>query len=282
LPSYNAGQYKIKVVSQYDPSIFYDTIYNYSPFNNAADNLMSIPLNNKILNSRELQPLLDSLKYNMVYINGGTFSMGTSAGNNDERPIHQVALSSFYISKFEVTQHQWKSIMTDNPSFNKGCSNCPVENISWDDANRFISTLNALTNERYRLPTEAEWEFAAKGGALSLNYTYSGHRRLAKIGWYYENSLRRSHPVGQKVSNELGIVDMSGNVAEWCADWYGKNYYGLSGPENPKGPANGNEKVFRGGSWDDYEEYCKIIKRNRNNTTFKSRAIGFRLAKDGR
>jgi len=278
---YTPGHHRIRVVSQYDPSIYYDTIYNYNPSNNAADNLMSIPLNNKVLNSRMLQPLLDSIKYNMVHIAGGSFSMGTKAGNNDESPQHAVELSSFYISKFEVTQHQWKSIMGNNPSFNKKCNDCPVENITWVDASQFISALNALTNERYRLPTEAEWEFAARGGTLSLNYKFSGNQKLEKIGWFYENASNSSHPVGKKVANELGIVDMSGNVAEWCSDWYGRNYYSTSDLQNPKGPASGSEKVVRGGSWTDYDQYCKIISRNRNASTFKSKTIGFRLAKDG-
>jgi hypothetical protein len=274
-----AGSYKIKVVNQHDSSQFYDTVYNYNPHNNAADNLMYIPLNNTIVDPK-LIGLLDSLKANMIRVDGGTFFMGNRSGKTDESPEHNVRLSSFYIGKYEVTQYQWKSIMKTNPSAHSDCDDCPVENISWNDANKFIEALNAASGEHYRLPTEAEWEFAARGGTLSSGNKFSGNPVLKKAGWFFSNAGGNTHPVNSRPLNEVGISGMSGNVAEWCSDWYGFNYYNTSDRDNPRGPAKTTEKVVRGGSYNDYEEFCKVTARGKHDASYKDKTIGLRLARD--
>ena len=277
---YPAGLYKIRAISQHDSTIYYDTVYNYNPHNSPADNLMYIPLNNKILNiPLLLKPLLDSIRFNMVRLDGGVFNMGNKSGNNDETPSHKVNVNPYHISKYEVTQRQWQAIMGNNPSINKNCMDCPVENISWEEANEFIRTLNFLTDGHYRLPTEAEWEFAAGGGNLSFHFLFSGNKKLEKVGWFYENAGKRTHTVGTKASNESGLADMSGNVAEWCADWYDASYYRVSVFANPQGPGSGRQRVIRGGSWDDYDQLCRIFSRNKKEPDYKNKTIGFRIAR---
>ena len=278
-----AGDYQIRVISQHDSSIYYDTLYRYDPNNGPADNLMVIPLNNKIIDiSRALKPIIDAIKYNMVQMDGGEFTMGDHTGNTDEGPEHKVTLHNFQISKYEVTQSQWEAIMGSNPSNNRKCKDCPVENVSWEEANQFMTRLNNLTGEHYRLPSEAEWEFAARGGMLAIRQTdkFSGSRTLPPVGWFYDNSLGQTHPVGTKAVNALGISDMSGNVAEWCADWYDSYYYKASTYENPTGPDNGRNKVVRGGSWNDYDQSCRVSYRDKQPANHKDKSIGFRIAKD--
>ena len=278
---YPMGKYKIRAVSTHDSTIYYDTLYNYDPKNSRAENYMYIPLNNKIVNIPALlRPLLDSIKFSMIRVDGGSFSMGSKSGNNDESPVHKVTLGTFHLSKYEVTQRQWQAIMGNNPSSNKNCLECPVENISWDEANEFIKVLNSLTDEHYRLPTEAEWEYAASGGKYSMGNLFSGNRRLQNVGWFYENSGGRTHPVGNKASNELGITDMSGNVREWCSDWYDASYYrnGTSN-ESPVGPEGGRQKTIRGGSWDEYDQPCRVSSRNKMEPASKNKMTGLRLAK---
>ncbi len=195
-------------------------------------------------------------KYGMVKVTGGTFKMGSKDGCKDKKPIHNVTVSTFYISKYECTQQLWQEIMSSNPSYFKG-SNNPVEEASWNDIQIFIKNLNQKTGMNFRLPTEAEWEFAARGGPAGLPTTYAGSNSLGSVGWYTKNSYDkgsnhpdcRPHPVGQKQPNELGLYDMSGNVYEWCADWYNSDYYSNSPQQNPRGPSSGTERVIRGGSW---------------------------------
>lgn len=207
----------------------------------------------------------------LVYVAGGSFSMGSNE-NNDEQPVHQVRVSSFYIGKYEVTQAQWQQVMGSNPSYFKG-DNLPVEQVSWYDAVDFCNRLSrseGLTPcysgsgasiscnfgaDGYRLPTEAEWEFAARGGNGSQGYTYSGSNDLGSVAWYNGNSGSRTHNVGGRSSNELGLHDMSGNVWEWCWDWYGESYYQNSPAVNPRGPGSGSYRALRGGSWN-YPDYC--------------------------
>lgn len=157
----------------------------------------------------------------MVYIEGGSFQMGSEdvEADDDEVPVHEVQIKNFYIGKYEITQAQWKNIMGKNPSYFRG-DDFPVECVSWEDVQRFIKRLNAKTGKHYRLPTEAEWEYAAKGGNLSKNYKYSGSDTLQEIAWYIENSDSLSHICGNKQPNELGIHDMCGNVHEWCSNRY--------------------------------------------------------------
>ena len=216
----------------------------------------------------------------MVFVEGGTFTMGCSAEQIDdcfgsERPAHQVTVSSFYIGKYEVTQAQWESVMGSNPSDNKG-PNLHVTNVSWNDVQDFIIKMNAQTGKQYRLPTEAEWEFAARGGNKSKGYKYSGSNTIDDVAWYDTNSGNRIHSVGSKQANELGIYDMSGNVWEWCNDWYG--VYTDETKTNPTGPSFGSDRVIRGGSWSSYAEYCCVVSRFYIYPDNRNFILGFRLA----
>ncbi|MBQ3247459.1 MAG: SUMF1/EgtB/PvdO family nonheme iron enzyme, partial [Alistipes sp.] len=173
--------------------------------------------------------------FEMVFVKGGTFTMGATAeqgsdADSDEKPAHSVTVSNFYIGKYEVTQAQWEAVMGKNPSRFKG-DNLPVERVSWNDIQKFIEKLNAKTGKRYRLPTEAEWEYAARGGNQSKGYKYSGSNDIGSVAWYTDNSSSPTHPVGQKQPNELGLYDMSGNVYEWCSDWHGS--YSSGSQTNP-------------------------------------------------
>ena len=216
----------------------------------------------------------------MVYVSGGTFTMGATSEQGfdyevDERPAHSVTLSGYYIGKYEVTQELWEAVMGSNPSDFKG-DNLPVENVSWNDVQEFLRKLNAMTGKRYRLPTEAEWEFAARGGNSSRGYKYSGSNSLGSVAWYRDNSGRGTHAVGTKSPNELGIYDMSGNVREWCQDWYGS--YSSSSQRNPKGTNSGSYRVFRGGSWNYDARLCRVSIRYYNNPDLRYNSLGFRLA----
>jgi formylglycine-generating enzyme required for sulfatase activity len=211
----------------------------------------------------------------MVFVEGGTFQMGSSSGESDEQPVHTVQLSSFSIGKYEVTQAQWKAVMGNNPSAFSGCDQCPVEYVSWNDVQLFISKLNQLTGKTYRLPTEAEWEYAARGGKNSQGFTYSGSNQIDVVAWYSSNSGDKTHIVGDKRANELGLYDMTGNVWEWCSDWYGG--YSTSAQTNPKGPISGDNRVFRGGSWYFAVTYCRLSHRLRIGPEDRDHRIGFRL-----
>jgi formylglycine-generating enzyme required for sulfatase activity len=214
----------------------------------------------------------------MVMVEGGTFTMGCTNGQSDcgkdEKPTHRVTVSSFQMGKYEVTQAQWRAVMGKNPSSFSSCDNCPVENVSWNDAQDFIRKLNEKTGKNYRLPTEAEWEYAARGGNKSKGYKYAGSNDLGTVASYTGNSRNRTHPVGQKQANELGIHDLSGNVWEWCEDWYGE--YSSSAQTNPKGASNGSFRVLRGGSWYDNARYCRVSFRNYGGSVGR-RDSGFRL-----
>ena len=200
--------------------------------------------------------------------------------NDDELPLHEVKLSGFYINKYEVTQREWEVIMEDNPSRFSDCPDCPVEQVRWEDAGKFIDKLNQLSGRRYRLPTEAEWEFAARGGNRSKGYRYAGSNDLSQVGWYDENSGDHTHPVGGKDPNELGIYDMSGNVWEFCQDRYAEDYYAESPRVNPKGPSSGDFRVLRGGSWNYFDRYCRVSNRNYSLTVIRYYFNGFRLSRD--
>ena len=173
----------------------------------------------------------------MVLVKGGTFQMGSNE-RDDEKPIHAVTVGDFYIGKYEVTQKEWEAVMGSNPSRFKG-ANRPVELVSWNSIQEFLQKLNSKAGKHYRLPTEAEWEYAAKGGNQGQNYECSGSNSIDEVAWYNGNSSRQTHEVGQKQPNELGIYDMSGNVWEWCSDWYDANYYSSSPSKNPQGPSSG-------------------------------------------
>ena len=217
--------------------------------------------------------------FDMIYVKGGTFTMGATAeqgsdAESDEKPTHSVTLSDYYIGRYEVTQAQWRAVMGSNPSIWKG-DNLPVEDVSWNDIQEFIKKLNAQTGKRFRLPTEAEWEYAARGGNQSKGYKYSGSNKIKDVAWYDRTSRGKPHPVGQKTPNELGIYDMSGNVREWCQDWYGD--YSSDAQTNPTGPSSGSYRVLRGGSWNYYARFCRVSHRNLNNPDLRISNCGFRL-----
>ncbi|MDD4157342.1 MAG: formylglycine-generating enzyme family protein, partial [Candidatus Cloacimonetes bacterium] len=227
----------------------------------------------------------------MVYVEGGTFQMGSNSGDSDEKPVHSVTVSSFYIGKYEVTQKQWTEVMGSNPADFKG-DNRPVESISWYQAVEFCNKLSqkeGLTpaytfNGRnvtcnwnangYRLPTEAEWEFAARGGNKSKGFTYAGSNSIDEVAWYYSNS-GKTQPVGTKKANELGIYDMSGNVWEWCWDW--KASYSSGAKTNPSGPDSGSSRVLRGGCWGNYARICHSAYRSDYYPDLSNYSYGFRL-----
>ena len=189
---------------------------------------------------------------------GATSEQGSDA-YSDEKPVHQVTLSDYYIGETEVTQELWQAVMGSNPSSFTGSGLLPVEYVSWDDCQTFITKLNVLTGMQFRLPTEAEWEFAARGGNSSQGYKYSGSNNIDDVAWYGSNSNYNTHEVGTKAPNELGLYDMSGNVWEWCQDWYGS--YSSSAQTNPTGPTSGSYRVFRGGGWGSIARACRVSYR---------------------
>ena len=213
----------------------------------------------------------------MVLVEQGTFEMGSNDGYEDEKPIHPVTLSSYYIGQFTVTQKEWEAVMEFNPSQTKG-DDLPVTNVSWNDVQEFITKLNAQTGKQYRLPTEAEWEYAARGGNQSKGFKYAGSDNVDEVAWHFDNSKVGSRPIGQQKPNELEIYDMSGNVYEWCQDWYGK--YPSSAQMNPKGPDSGSGRVIRGGSWRHYLQYCRVADRYGRSPGHHGYLLGFRLAHD--
>ncbi len=220
------------------------------------------------------------VEFTMIAVEGGTFTMGAtpeqgSDAEDWEKPTHQVTLSSYYIGETEVTQALWKAVMGESPSFYKG-DNLPVEQVSWYDCQEFIKKLNVLTGRNFRLPTEAEWEYAARGGNKSSGYKYSGSNNITDVAWYINNSGSKTYPVKTKQANELGIYDMSGNVWEWCQDWYGK--YISAAQTNPKGPTTGSSRVNRGGSWGSFARICRSSIRFNNYPDDRNYCLGFRLA----
>ena len=223
---------------------------------------------------------VNGVSFTMVAVSGGTFTMGAtkeqgSDAYSDEKPAHQVTLSDFAIGETEVTQELWQAVMGNNPSNFKG-SNRPVECVSWDDCQEFISKLNALTGQSFRLPTEAEWEYAARGGSQSRGYKHSGGNIIDDVAVYSDNSGSQTHPVKSKQANELGLYDMSGNVWEWCSDWYGS--YSSSAQRNPTGASNASYRVDRGGSWALNARRCRVSRRLSNSPGYRGNDLGLRLA----
>lgn len=237
----------------------------------------------------------------MVPVEGGTFQMGatqeqTAEAQAHEHPVHSVTLSSYYIGQTEVTQALWQAVMGSNPSkFSKATKRVsafaaitnakslvsntdmlPVEEVSWEECQTFVSKLNQLTGQKFRLPTEAEWEYAARGGQQSQSYKFSGSNVADDVAWYGDNSVKKTHEVMIKQPNELALYGMSGNVMEWCQDWYGP--YNSSAQTNPMGPSSGNYRVHRGGSWESSARDCRISGRGYDYPTFRSSKHGFRLA----
>ena len=256
-------------------------------------------------NMAPLSPVIQQLIDNMVHVEGGTFMMGSNldedneCNTNDEypapvqKPVHQVTLSSFSIGRYEVTQEEWLAVMGRSlTEFKSG--RMPVKRVSWWDSQDFIKKLNKLTGMNFRLPTEAEWEFAARGGNESHGYKYSGSDCIDDVAWYNNNCIDDeaespedgTHEVGKKFPNELGLYDMSGNVMEWCQDRYGE--YGSEAQVDPQGPSSSffkslvssssNCRVLRGGSWVQFDKGCKVSIRHYSATVLRHAVVGMRLA----
>ncbi len=247
----------------------------------------------------------------MVFVQGGAFRMGSNDGEDDEKPVHPVTVGNFYMGKYEITVAQFRKFVdetsyrtdaeTGDGSYiwtgstwekrsgvNWKCDaegnqrpqneySHPVIHVTWNDANEYCNWSSRKTGKTYRLPTEAEWEYAAKGGNQSRGYNYSGSNTIGDVAWYDNNSGSKTHPVGQKQANELGLYDMTGNVYEWCSDWYGKDYYARSTSSNPKGPALDSDRVRRGGSWRYNPHYSRTSNRNYNTPVNRRYDLGFRV-----
>ncbi|MCR6503808.1 formylglycine-generating enzyme family protein [Bacteroides muris (ex Fokt et al. 2023)] len=238
--------------------------------------------------------------FEMVLVEGGTFQMGGtreqgSDCEDNEKPVHEEEVDSFYIGKYEVTQRLWNAVIGSehNSSFNAGCDDCPVESVSWEDAQAFITKLSILTKSPFRLPTEKEWEYAARGGKRSQGYKYSGSHNIGEVAWYIDNYQTNpcgeegtTHPVGIKKPNELGIYDMSGNVWEWCEDLYTKEYEHNGKSVHSGWPFKGTHlyfrRVLRGGSWGGTAKGCRVSYIDYDMGSYKDEYGGFRIALDGR
>ena len=222
--------------------------------------------------------------FTMILVEGGTFRMGATEeqGEEDpdgnEYPVHVVNLSSYYICQTEVTQELWYAVMSSNPSRILGETTLPVDCVKWDMSQEFIGTLNEILDHEVeiRMPTEAEWEFAARGGNKSSGYKYSGSDNPDEVAWVESNSGGKTHPVGTKRPNELGLYDMSGNLWEWCQDWTG--HYSSAEQTNPSGPEEGNHRIMRGGSWTYSQTFCRVSRRNYISNTIGVSNCGLRLA----
>jgi len=223
---------------------------------------------------------------NMIFVKGGTFQMGNKEGDDNEEPVHTVRVQHFYIGKYAVSFREYdffcETTRRPKPELGNWESERgtrPVYNVSWKEANRYCQWLTEKTGKMYRLPTEAEWEYAARGGRQANGYAYAGSNDVEEVAWYISNCNYQSHQVGQKKANELGLYDMSGNVWEWCNDWYDKNYYVESdNSDNPKGPATGIGRVIRGGAWHNSVSSCGVSSRTGSSSSTRSEGVGFRLA----
>ena len=253
-----------------------------------GDGLVDIADVNAVINlmlgktNQEVQTYtVNGVSFKMVAVEGGTFTMGATAEQgsdaySDEMPTHQVTLSSYSIGQTEVTQELWLAVMGSNPSNIVGDLQRPVETVSWDDCQTFITKLNQMTGKTFRLPTEAEWEYAARGGNRSQGYKYAGSNIIDDVAWYTSNCDETTHPVATKAPNELGLFDMSGNVWEWCQDCYAP--YSSDAQTNPTGPYSGSDRVFRGGCWLSRAGDCRVSYRCNYRPTTAGSDLGLRLA----
>ena len=223
---------------------------------------------------------VNGVSFTMIAVEGSTFQMGATSeqgsdADSDEKPVHSVPLSDYYIGETEVTQELWTAVMGNNPSYYSGNPKRPVERVSWNDCQEFIKKLNQLTGKNFRLPTEAEWEYAARGGKKSLGYKYSGSD-IAGVVARYDGNSSSTHDVKIKQANELGIYDMSGNVWEWCQDWYGS--YNSGSQTNPTGPSSGSYRVYRGGGWNDVARSRRVSYRYYSLPDGSRTDLGLRLS----
>ena len=226
---------------------------------------------------------INATPFKMVYIPAGEFTMGSPDNEKDrsaiEGPQHRVTITPpFYMGMYEVTQAQWQAVMGSNPSSFKG-GNLPVESVSWNDCQEFIKKLNTLGQGIFRLPTEAEWEYACRAGTVTRFYwgDDNDYSQIGQYAWYSSNSGSQTHEVGKKLPNAWGLFDMSGNVWEWCQDWYSD--YTSDRQTDPQGPSTGSYKVFRGGSWGNDPGYCSSAHRNSNNPDYRGNSVGFRVVR---
>ena len=254
--------------------------YFLQPAPDCAPDFVRTVSNNNNITLKPLTFPVNGVTFRMMPVEAGTFQMGATPEMSEpwdyEKPVHQVTLTrNYYIGETQVTQALWQAVMGNNPSLFQGNDQWPVENVSWDDCQTFIQKLNNLTGKKFRLPTEAEWEFAARGGNKSQHYQYSGSNNLDEVAWYYSNSEHKPHPVAQKKLNELGLYDMSGNVWEWCQDWYAD--YSDNPQIDPEGPQSGSDRVDRGGSWDGGAGYCRSSFRNIFVPGIQFNNLGLRL-----
>jgi formylglycine-generating enzyme required for sulfatase activity len=223
----------------------------------------------------------NGVSFEMVFVEGGSFVMGCTSEQesdceSDEKPTHRVNLPNFYIGKFEVTQRLWNAVMGKNPSNWKGDS-LPVENVNWNDCQTFVGRLNKLTGRQFCLPSEAQWEYAARGGNKGNGHKYSGSDSIQDVIWCIHNSGGKTYKVGDKLPNELGLYDMSGNVWEWCEDRYADDYYSHSLTDSPTGATSGSKRVLRGGSWRSYPQRCRVSYRQYEAPDFRDNVNGMRL-----
>ena len=231
--------------------------------------------------------LNENVRIEMRRVDGGTFKMGYAGGGDVKhsyescRPVHEVSVDSYYIGVYEVTQAQWEAVTGERPSWFGGNDSLPVEQVSWEDAQRFVALLAQMTGKRFRLPTEAEWEYAARGGSRSKGLPFAGCNRgqLEHYGWFCVQSHGHTYPVGRLLPNELGLYDMCGNVAEWCVDWKGDYTEGQS-ENNPRGPREGDSRIVRGGHWGSTSWGCTVFDRGWYVPTGKTEYYGLRLAMD--
>jgi len=224
---------------------------------------------------------LPEIGLELVSVPGGEFMMGSDDGPEEERPSHRVLVNGYYLGEHEVTQTQWERVMGSNPARFKGCASCPAEQVPWEEVQEFLGKASGLTGRRLRLPTEAEWEYAAGGG--SGHQRWPGTDRKDDSGeyvWYSGNFAGKTRPVGLKFPNAFSLYDMGGNVSEWCADWYGKDYYRESPEDNPRGPAGGDRRVVRGGSWLSGPDDTRTARRSARSPSTRSPTLGFRVAMD--
>jgi formylglycine-generating enzyme required for sulfatase activity len=259
--------------------------YDFESSVDVADNKVSI-IDEILAKSCDIERTREKINittkgvsFSLIKVDGGSFQMGGTPeqgkGKMDESPVHRVTLSDFYIGETEVTNELWSVIMGTNPSISSSQPNQPVNNVSWYDCQKFINRLSSLTGLHFALPTEAQWEFAARGGNKSRNYRYSGSNKLKEVGWFKENSKGLLNVVKQLRPNELGLYDMSGNVSEWCSDWYG--LYKNTDVVDSKGLESGTLKVFRGASGGEKDAFLRVACRFCDNPNSKYQSIGLRL-----
>ncbi|WP_227657607.1 formylglycine-generating enzyme family protein [Candidatus Magnetaquicoccus inordinatus] len=233
-------------------------------------------------NQPELGTYWRDLRTNMefVWVPGGEYEMGNlfAGGFGNEKPVHEVSLNGFWLGRFPVIQEEWIALMGENPPAYREGERLPVEQVSWEDAQAFIDRLNEEEEGRFRLPTEAEWEYAARSGGKKEEY--AGGKEVNEVAWHSQNSAGSSHPVGGKEPNGLGLYDMSGNVLEWCSDWFDEEYYKKIPAANPKGPAKGTYRVLRGGSWDSAPNYVRTSARNYWEPDNRDFYTGFRVVRN--